>query len=126
VAFERLEIFFSSYGGGFSYAYSFDSVSGNIYLEYDIEMEAKYTYCYTLVEDELSGVWLLETIDQVRTAVGISPAGSMVRVVGDDKESAIEAMIEWIIKRPKEHEEAKVDVVELEEKLRLVIKKFKD
>ena len=124
LSIEGLEEFFSSDSKWFSYVYYVDPKTGKIYLEYDIIMEAKYIHCYSLKEDK--GVWLLIEDERNRTCEGNSPGHTDAKVAGMDKETSIEFMIQKILEEPKGHEEAKVDMNELEEKLRGVLIEFGD
>jgi hypothetical protein len=83
-----------------------------VYLEYDILMEAQYIYLYALRQER--GVWFFSETSQVCTESGTSPHREHYVIAGYSRESAVQFMIDKILTKPKSHIVANVDVLALE------------
>lgn len=108
----NLERVFQDGSEEFIYTYYHGRQPLEVYLEYDILMEAQYIYLYALREER--GIWFFSKKSQVCTETGTSPYKEHYGVAGYNRESAVQFLIDKILAKPKSHTVAKIDVATLE------------
>ncbi len=118
---DGLERFFQDGHEGFVYTYYHGTHPLEVYLEYDIIMDAKYIYRYSLTEDR--GVWLFVTTSQVSVGWDTNRSEPQVEIAGYTCDSAVQFMINKILSKPRNHTSAQVDTDALKTVLQKVLKR---
>lgn len=112
---DGLTRFFSDGHEGFLYTYYIGERPLEVYLEYDIIMNTKHVYRYSLKVHD--GVWFFTEESQVRVDLDERVRKPYTEVAGPNRRSAIVFMVEKILTKPRVNESANVDTALLKEAL---------